>query len=167
MDGIIEELVTLVNEFDPASLLPEVNTILGWIELFIRLCVMAAPVISLALGLWYLLLPPKEANHSAGYRFYFGMGSVKAWRFTQRLAGIILTLAGLTLTIVMLLISGGFRGMDAMLMVDKAVSCILWELGVLFVSHVLINLIVFFRYNRKGKVRDWSWITKIGKKEKS
>lgn len=155
MDSIIEKLVTLVNEFDPASLIPEINTILGWVELFSRLCVMAAPVITLVLGLWYLLLPPKEANHAAGYRFYFGMGSVEAWRFTQKLAGIILGAEGLVLSIVMFLICGNFRGMDAMAMVSKAITCILWELGLLFISHIIINLIVLLRYNRKGTLRKW------------
>jgi hypothetical protein len=155
MDSIIEKLVALVNEFDPASLIPEINTILGWVELFSRLCVMAAPVITLVLGLWYLLLPPKEANHAAGYRFYFGMGSVEAWRFTQKLAGIVLGAEGLVLSIVMFLICGNFRGMDAMAMVSKAITCILWELGLLFISHIVINLVILLRYNRKGNLRKW------------
>lgn len=155
MDSTIDKLVTLVNDFDPASLIPELNTILGWVELFSRLCVMAAPVITLVLGLWYLLLPPKEANHSAGYRFYFGMGSVEAWRFTQKLAGIILAALGLLLSIIMLLISNGFRGMEAMDMVSKAITCILWELGILLVSHIAINIVVLLRYDRKGNLRNW------------
>ena len=72
MEDFIPKLVDLINNFDPASLLPKVDSILGWIELLIRLCVMAAPVIMLIFGLTYWFLPAKEANHEAGYRFYFG-----------------------------------------------------------------------------------------------
>ena len=82
-NSLIQDLVDLVNNFDPVSLLPDVSTMFGWVETFCRICVLASPVAMLFFGLWYLLLPPKEANRSAGWRFYFGMGSVEAWRFTQ------------------------------------------------------------------------------------
>ena len=68
MDGIIEELKTMVNEFDLANFIPEVDSILGWVELLVRIFVMAAPICILVFGLFYLFLPPKEANHRAGYR---------------------------------------------------------------------------------------------------
>ena len=152
-DSLVERLKTLVNEFDPAAFIPEVGSIIGWVELFTRICVMAAPLIMLVLGLIYLFLPPKEANHTLGYRFYFGMGSVEAWRFTQKLAGIIWSSLGLVLSVVMLLISNKFRGMDALDMADKAVACILWELGLIVVSCLAINIVVLFRYDRKGNRR--------------
>lgn len=152
-DSLVERLKTLVNEFDPAAFIPEVGSIIGWVELFTRICVMAAPLIMLVLGLIYLFLPPKEANHTLGYRFYFGMGSVEAWRFTQKLAGIIWSSLGLVLSVVMLLISNEFRGMDALEMADKAVACILWELGLIVVSCLAINIVVLFRYDRKGNRR--------------
>ena len=98
-NSLIDKLVDLVNNFDPASFIPEVTTMFGWVETFCRLCVLAAPVGMLFFGLWYLLLPPKEANHSVGWRFYFGMGSVEAWRFTQRLAGIFLGVVGLVIVV--------------------------------------------------------------------
>ena len=64
------------------------------------------------LGLVYLFLTPKEANHYIGYRCYFGMGSVNAWRFTQRLAGIVFGSLGLILGSVMLLTVASFRQME-------------------------------------------------------
>lgn len=153
MDSTIEKLVELINNFDPASYLPDIGSIIGWIELIVRICVMAAPVIMLVFGLRYLLLPPKEANHEAGYRFYFGMGSVEAWRFTQKLAGIVWGALGLGLSIVMFLISGKFHGMDGMQMLDKAVVCILWEIGLMALACIVINMVLLIRYNRKGQVR--------------
>jgi len=152
-DNLVESLVDLVNNFDFAKFMPEISTIMGWIEIFTRLCVITAPIALLFFGLWYLILPPKEANHMAGYRFYFGMGSVEAWRFTQKLAGICWSVLGLVLTIVMVLISNGFRDMDAMAMVYKAATCILWEIGLIAVSCIIINLVLLFRFDRKGNLR--------------
>ncbi len=153
MDSMIEKLVDLINNFDPVSYLPAIDSILGWAELFVRICVMAAPVIMLVFGLSWLLLPAKEANHVAGYRFYFGMGSVDAWRFTQKFAGIVWSVLGLILCVVMFLVSGGFRGMDTMAMVDKAAACVLWEIGLMALSCIAINLTLTIRYDRKGNVR--------------
>jgi uncharacterized membrane protein len=153
MDTFIADLVDLVNNFDPASYMPEIDSIIGWVEIITRICVLAAPLIMLVFGLFYWFLPPKEANHEAGYRFYFGMGSVEAWRFTQKLAGIVWTALGLILSVVMFLISGGFKGMDGMQMLDKAVSCILWEIGLMAVACIAINIFLIVRYDRKGNVR--------------
>lgn len=153
MDSTIEKLVDLVNNFDPVSYLPDITSILGWADLFARICVMAAPVIMLLCGLRYLLLPPREANHEAGYRFYFGMGSVDAWRFTQKLAGIVWSAIGLILSVTMFLITGSFGQLDLMEMVDKAVVCIFWEIGLILLSYIAINLTLIVRYNRHGELR--------------
>ena len=153
MDTLVADLVDLINNFEPASYLPEIDSIVGWIELLTRICVMAAPVIMLVFGLTYWFLPAKEANHEAGYRFYFGMGSVEAWRFTQKLAGIVWTALGLVLSVIMFLVTGGFRGMDGLVMLDKAVACILWEIGLMAAACVIINIFLIVRYDRKGNVR--------------
>ena len=153
MDSLIEKLVDLVNNFDPVSYLPDIHSIVGWVEILMRLCVLAAPVIMLVFGLCYLFLPPKEANHEAGYRFYFGMGSVEAWRFTQKLAGIVWSALGLVLGLVMFLISGSFGKMDGMQMLDKAVVCILWEIGLIILACMAINIVLIIRYDRHGNLR--------------
>ena len=152
-ENMIESLIQLVNEFDFANFMPDLGNMLGWIDLFVRICVLAAPISLLFFGLWWLVLPPKEANHSVGYRCYFGMGSVDAWRFTQKLAGSIWTVLGLGLLAVALLISNRFPGMDAMAMVDKAVACILWQIVLSAVMCLLINLMIMIRYDRKGDLR--------------
>ena len=150
MDGIIEQMKQLVNEFDFANFIPAVDSILGWIELLVRLFVMAAPVCILVFGLWFLFLPPKEANHRAGYRTYFGMGSVEAWRFTQFLAGIIWSAVGLILSVVMLLVTNGYREMDMMDMVNNAIVCVLWEIGCIVLCCLGINITALVMFDRKG-----------------
>lgn len=153
MDDIIETLKKLVNEFDLANFIPEVDSILGWVETLVRIFVMAAPICILAFGLFFLFLPPKEANHSAGYRTYFGMGSVDAWRFTQFLAGVVWSGVGLILTVVMLIVVNGYRSMEMMDMVNSAVVCVLWEIGSIVVSCLGINITAAVVFDRKGNRR--------------
>ena len=149
----IDSIKEIMDGIDPAALLPDLNTMFGRIELVCRIAVLIGPVILLIMGLCYLLLAPKEANHYFGYRCYFGMGSVQAWRFTQRLAGIVLGALGLILTISMFVVSGGFRQMEMMDMVMKACTCLLWQALAAALAIGGINLTAFFLFDRKGRVR--------------
>lgn len=148
-----EALKSLINDFDPMKLIPDLGNLLGWLELAVRISVMAGPVILLVLGVWYLLLPPKEANHFAGYRFYWGMGSVDAWRFTQRLAGIVWVVLGLGLTIAAVLVTNQYPDMNAMEMAYSAVSHILLQIGLAFGSCIIMNIVLFFMFDRHGRRR--------------
>ena len=152
-ENLIESLIALVNEFDFAKIMPELDSVMGWIDLFVRLCVLAAPVAVLFFGLWWLLLPPKEANHHVGYRCFFGMGSVDAWRFTQKIAGVLFTVLGVGLLAISLLVSNRFPDLEPMVMLYKAVGCIQWQIGNTLVLSLMINLIVALRYDRNGDLR--------------
>ncbi len=145
--GSIKEIM---DGFDPAALLPDLGKVFGTLPEICRFAVMAGPVVLLILGLLYLFLSPKEANHYFGYRCYFGMGSVHAWRFTQRLAGVVLGGVGLILTIVMFVISGSFAAMELTGMVWKAVDCLIWEAILAFLANLSINLAAALRFDRKG-----------------
>ena len=153
MEDVIENLKVMVNEFDLSNFIPAVDSILGWIEILVRVFVMAAPICILVFGLCFLFLPPKEANHRAGYRTSFGMGSVAAWRFTQFIAGIVWGAIGLVLTIVMLLVVNGYRNMDMMDMVKNAITCVLWEIGCITVGCLGINITALVLFDRKGNRR--------------
>jgi uncharacterized membrane protein len=107
----------------------------------------------LVLGLLYFFLSPREANYHFGYRCYFGMGSEEAWRFTQRFAGLIWTLLGLVLTVVMLIITGSFAGNPIMDIIGKGAKCLLWEAGLILVSTLVINITAMVLYDRKGMRR--------------
>ena len=143
----------LMDNFDPASLLPDLSTVFGWMELVCRIAVLVGPIILVVLGIAYLFFSPKEANWYFGYRTYFGMGSVQAWRFTQRLSGILLGAAGLILTVVMLVISGKFPGMESNDMVWLALKCLLIEGVLALVINLAIGLVAMIRFDRKGEYR--------------
>ena len=148
--GSIKEAM---DAFDPASLLPELSEIFGTLPQVCRIAVMIGPIVLLALGLAYLLIAPKEANHYFGYRCYFGMGSVNAWHFTQRLAGALLGSLGLVLTIVMYFITARFDALDVTEMVWKALDCLVWQAILTFLASLSINITAAVRFDRKGDYR--------------
>ena len=150
----IDSIKELMDGFDPASLLPELHSIFDFVASVCRVAVLAGPIILLVLGLAYLFFAPREANYYFGYRCYYGMGSVEAWRFTQRLAGAVLGGVGLILTGVMLVISGGFAGMDTMDMVWKAFWCLVWQAVLVLIANVVIWAVTFFRFDAKGNYRN-------------
>ena len=149
----IEDLKGLMDDFDPASLLPEMDGLLEGIAAVARLAVLVGPVLLLAVGLAYLLLAPREANYRFGYRCVFGMGSVEAWRFTQRLAGILWGVLGLVLTVVMFSATGKFADMALDALLWKAVKCLLWEAGLALLSCLVINTAVMVRFTYSGEYR--------------
>ena len=149
----IDSIKAIMDGFDPASLLPELSDIFTTLPGICRLCVMIAPVVLLAMGLAYLFFAPKEANWYFGYRCYYGMGSVYAWRFTQRFAGVVLTLTGASLSIVMFVLSAGFGDMDVTDMVWKALELLLWEGGIALAANAIISLTAALRFDRKGRHR--------------
>ncbi len=148
-----EDIKVLMDNFDPASLLPDLTSVVGVVESLTRLAVVAGPIVLLVLGILYFFLSPKEANYHFGYRCFFGMGSVEAWCFTQRFAGIVWAGLGLVLTIVMTVITGGFDGKPVMEIVSSGLVCLLWEIGVTLFSCLVINTVVMFRFDRNGLPR--------------
>ena len=148
-----EDIKVLMDNFDPASLLPDLSTVVGKVEFITRIAVLVGPIVLLTLGILYFFAAPKEANYRFGYRCYFGMGSEEAWRFTQRFAGFVWAVLGLVLTIVMLLITGSFAGNPIMDIIGKGIKCLIWEGGLILASILLINITAMICYDRKGMRR--------------
>ena len=78
---------------------------------------------------------------------------MEAWQFTQRFAGIALGALGLILSGIMLFISSGFAGMDAMDMVWKAFWCLVWQGVLAFLVNAVIWIVTAIRYDGKGCLR--------------
>ena len=145
-----EALDKFLNDFDIAALLPDLTKLSGWIEAILRLAVMVGPIVLLVFGLLYLASPPKEANHSAGFRCWWGMASLDAWQFTQKTAGIAWTVLGSVLTVVMAVKSAGLAGMELPVMLDKTVVYLLWQLGLVAVSCIVVNIVVIVVFDHRG-----------------
>ena len=92
------------------------------------------------------------------------MGSVQAWRFTQRLAGISWTVIGLILAIIAVANLGKLAEVELMDAMFLAGKYIVRQAMTVLVSVLCINVIVFARYDRKG-IRRASWRELLGKDE--
>ena len=149
----IEDLKSLMDAFDPASLLPELDSVLDTVLYTVRLATLIGPAVLLLLGLGYLIFAPKEANYYFGYRCTFGMGSVEAWRFTQRFAGLVWSVLGLGMTLAMIALTGGMQDMDLNDALWTAVKYVLWEVGLVVASSVVINTVVMVRFTYDGDYR--------------
>ena len=149
----IEDLKSLMDAFDPASLLPEIESVLDVVLYAVRMATLVGPAVLLLLGLGYLIFAPREANYYFGYRCMFGMGSVEAWRFTQRLAGIVWTVLGLVLTGFMVLYSGKLVEMEVYDAIWTGAKYVLWEVGLVIVSSIFINTMVMSQFTYDGEYR--------------
>ena len=139
--------------FDPTALLPDLWAIFGSLDVALRVVVLAGPLCLLGLGLLYLLAPPAEANHVFGYRHFWGMSSVEAWRFTQKTAGLVWTGLGLGMTVAMSFICNSYRDMAWEAMLFSALISVVAELLLVFLSTLLINALVILHFDRKGTRR--------------
>jgi len=149
----MDKIMEILEGIDISGILPDLDALPENLQLIARICLLIGPVVLLFLGFIYLLIPPKEANHKAGFRTYFGMGSIEAWQFTQRLAGIVLGTLGLILGIVMWSITRDFAGMEIGPLVDKAALCLIWQGGLVLFSYIGISVTAAVMFDRKGNNR--------------
>ena len=149
----MDKITALFDKLDLTKLVPQMDTLLEKLQFVAGIAILAGPLVMLLLGLWYLLLPPKEANYKAGFRTWFGMGSVEAWRMTQKIAGFTWGGIGLVLSVIMWLIRRNFAGKEIMQIVDTAFSCVLVQVVIAAVSYVLICLTAMALYNHRGEYR--------------
>ena len=153
MNFSIDSIKEMMDGFDPAALLPQIDSIVDWVRLICRLAVMVGPIVLVLAGLSYLLLAPKEANYYFGYRTTFGMGSVAAWRHTQKVAGWMFAGVGLVLTVIMLMVCVTFGGLEPMAAVWRAAKCMIAEAVIALIVVLSINSVAAFTYDYKGNKR--------------
>ena len=149
----IESIKQILDGFDPASLLPDLTSVFSLVTTVCRIAVLVGPILLLSFGIAYLFFSPKEANYHFGYRCYFGMGSVQAWRYTQRMAGILLGGTGLILTLVMLFVSGSFASLSPEAMAWRALWCLVWEALLALAANAAICGLAALNFDKKGEYR--------------
>lgn len=147
------DFINKIFEFELATMVPDMAVVLDKVRLAVTAAVLLGPAFLLILGLIYFFIPPKEANHRLGFRTYFGMGSVEAWQFTQKAAGIAFGSLGLILLIIMLVVISGFDTLDHFQMTSKAMTCMLWQAGLALLLRLAVVVLVTVRYNKNGDRR--------------
>ena len=151
-----EAFKQLLNGIDFAELLPDINEILSIVPPTAKILMLCGSFIMLAFGLYCLMIAPREATYSAGYRFRWGMGSVAAWRFMQRCAGVIFLVLGFGCAVYMALHTRDVDDLALMDLLTTAAMYILLQIGVALVGCLLVNLAVIIRYDWKGN-RRYTW----------
>lgn len=152
-------LKSLISDFDLMSILPDLADVMDWIVKGVNIALIIGPVVLAVLGLWYLLLPTREANHFVGYRFFWGMGSVKSWKFTQRFAGAVWLGVGIKMALEAYDNQAQLEAMETIDLMYTAIDVIIHQVWYVVVSCLIINAIVFLIFNFKGNVRRlWRWM---------
>ena len=152
-------LKSLISDFDLMSILPDLADVMDWIVKGVNIALIIGPVVLAVLGLWYLLLPTREANHFIGYRFFWGMGSVKSWKFTQRFAGAVWLGVGIKMAMEAYDNQAQLEAMETIDLMYTAIDVIIHQVWYVVVSCLIINAIVFLIFNFKGNVRRlWRWM---------
>ena len=149
----MDKITAIFEKIDLTKLVPQMDTLLDKLQLICTVALLIGPAVMLFLGLWYFLVPPKEANHYAGFRTWFGMGSIRAWRATQKIAGMVWGSCGLVLSVVMWFISRSLVKLEPMDMAGRAFSCLLWQIGVALITYIGICIVVTVLFDGKGRRR--------------
>ena len=149
----MSDILSALQDFDLAKFLPEPEKFMNDLEGWIRFFVLLGPLVLLGLGIWYYYFPPKEANYRAGFRTYFGMGSVEAWQFAQRVAGRAYLFLGGGLTALMFIVSLFFSGKNAMATIIVALLCVIIEVVLVVAVWVLIYMLVYRNFDKDGNRR--------------
>ena len=149
----MEKITEILDKLDLAKFVPELDKLLELALKATRFAVRVGPMCILLLGIIYLFLHPNEANHKAGYRTFFGMGSVHAWRFTQRVSGFIMILVGLFLNGSAKKAAEGFSIQNSDEMISQAIDLIKVQLLWAVIILVFMALLTTVMFNVKGKCR--------------
>lgn len=146
-------LKSLISDFDLMALLPDITEVMQWIVDMASYIVVVGPLLLAVLGLWYLILPAKEANHFLGYRFFWGMGSIKSWKFTQRFAGAVWAVMGVVMALSAHNQWAQLIQMADLNMLYNCVLVLIDQIVAVVISCVVINVIIFILFDFKGNIR--------------
>ena len=146
-------LFSPADDFGIYDLLPEMGSFLGDIRFYLCLFLLLVPVIMVAMGAVRFFRPAKEANHSVGYRTFFGMGSVYAWRVTQWVSGALFLGVGgllLVLAVIQCFVMGGKEVGDA---VTNMYIWLIVEAVGLVLSIAAVEVVIGLQFDKNGNLR--------------
>ena len=136
------------------AVIPKLELLLSDMKFWMGLAVLIGPILFLAMGAFYYFLSPKEANHRLGYRTYFGMGSVPAWKFTQKLAGMVWGGLGAVLTLVAIIVCIVLGTREPAKAMSGALTMLIIEAVCALLAFLAVEILVFIRYDMNGKLKN-------------
>ena len=130
--------ITKLFDIDFGALVPELPVFLGLMRTLMAFALLAGPVTMVILAALYLYKPAPEANYHFGYRTYYGMGSVEAWQFSQRFAGLIYGGLGAGLAVIMLIVILFFIGKTLLTVAIMVTVCLVIQVILLIAARIVI-----------------------------
>ncbi len=143
------DIITGIFNLDFAALVPELGSFLGFLRGILVLAVLAGPIAMVVLGALYLFKPAPEANFTYGFRTYYGMGGTEAWRFAQKIAGLIFGGLGAALFIVMFVVILCFAK-SLLTMAQTALICLICQAVIILVARMVISIWVGTYFDKDG-----------------
>ncbi len=144
---------SLLGDEDLSQFVPALQDLTGLLEWLLRLAVYIGPLTLLVMGIIYVVFPPKEATHKAGFRTYFGMGSIPAWRFSQLVGGGVIAILGLVLTIIAMSNAGTIAGLPVSEGALAAIALIKGQIIATAIVYAVLFLVMAVLFTRDGRCR--------------
>ena len=135
------------------ALIPSLEKLVSDMRTWLGIAMIIGPTIFIAMGLIYYFLAPPEANHKLGYRTYFGMGSVNAWKFTQKLAGIVWGGLGIVLAVVAIIGCVVMVGQELPKATTTALTILIIEAVAAVIAFLTVEITVILRFDMNGTAR--------------
>lgn len=136
------------------AIIPKLELLLSDMRFWMSVAVLIGPILFAAMGAFYYFAAPKEANHRLGYRTYFGMGSVAAWRFTQKIAGMVWGGVGAVLTLVAVIVCIVLGGKEPAEAMSAALTMLIIEAVCALLAFLTVEITVFIRYDMNGNLKN-------------
>jgi len=144
------EFITKLFDLDLAKFVPAMPVFLGGVRALLVLAILAGPILMLALGGMYLLRPAPEANFKYGFRTYFGMGSIEAWRFSQKMAGLAFGGLGALLLLIMFIVVLTFFKKDLFQIANTAIVCLIWQAVLALIARIAVGVMCYIYFDKEG-----------------
>ena len=144
------DAITSLFDIDMSGFVPSMGSLTGFLKFFAFIGLIIGPALMLTFGYLYLKHPTAEANRKFGFRIFYGMGSVEAWQFSQRLAGLVFGGLGLGLTVIMLVVAivAMFQSLDTV--GNIFMICMIIEVALTIIAYCAVSFIVMKNFDAKG-----------------
>ena len=147
------DFITKIFDLDLSKFVPEMPAFLGGLRALLVLAILIGPILLVALGAMYLLKPAPEANFKYGFRTYFGMGSIEAWQFSQKIAGLAFGGLGAILLLVMFIVVLTFFKKDLFQIANTAIVCLIWQAVLALIARITVGILCWKFFDRNGDRR--------------
>ena len=147
------DFITKLFDLDLSKFVPEMPAFLGGLRALLVLAILIGPILLVALGAMYLLRPAPEANFKYGFRTYFGMGSIEAWQFSQKIAGLAFGGLGALLLLVMFIVVLTFFKKDLFQIANTAIVCLIWQAVLALIARIVVSILCWKYFDRNGDRR--------------